>query len=85
MRSSVHEAAGAPESLSVLLEGESLFNDAAAIVLLGLLISLALSLEHSTTPGGVVLDLLTVFLGGLRVGLSTGLICLLRGCLACRV
>jgi CPA1 family monovalent cation:H+ antiporter len=64
---------GVPERMSVLLEGESLFNDATAIVLFGLFISLALSLENSVTAGGVVLEFLTVFAGGLVAGLAAGL------------
>lgn len=64
---------GAPERLGVLLEGESLFNDATAIVLFGLFISLALSLDNSVTAGGVFLEFLTVFAGGLVAGLAAGL------------
>ena len=65
---------GAPESLSVLLEGESLFNDATAIVLFGLFISMALSLESSVTASAVIIEFLTIFFGGLATGLVTGLI-----------
>ncbi len=70
---------GAPERLSVLLEGESLFNDATAIVLFGLFISMALSLEHSVTTGGVIIEFLKIFLGGLATGLVAGLIAGLAG------
>jgi CPA1 family monovalent cation:H+ antiporter len=65
---------GAPDRLSVLLEGESLFNDATAIVLFGLLISMALSMENSITASAVIIEFLKVFLGGLALGLTLGLI-----------
>ncbi len=65
---------GAAERLNVLLEGESLFNDATAIVLFGLFISMAFSLESSVTTSGVITDFLTIFLGGLATGLATGLV-----------
>jgi CPA1 family monovalent cation:H+ antiporter len=65
---------GAPESLSVLLEGESLFNDATAIVLFSLFLSMALSLESSVSVSAVIVEFMTIFLGGLATGLVTGLI-----------
>ena len=65
---------GAPESLSVLLEGESLFNDATAIVLFGLFLSMALSLQSTVTASAAILEFMTIFLGGLGIGLVTGLI-----------
>jgi len=65
---------GAPESLSVLLEGESLFNDATAIVLFGLFLSMALSLESSVSVPAVIIEFMKIFLGGLATGLVTGLI-----------
>ena len=65
---------GAPERLSVLLEGESLFNDATAIVLFGLFISIALSLESSVSASGAIIEFLSIFLGGLLLGLITGLV-----------
>ncbi len=70
---------GAAKRLSVLLEGESLFNDATAIVLFGLFISMAFSLESSITTSGVITDFLTIFLGGLATGLATGLVAGLTG------
>ena len=72
---------GAPERLSVLLEGESLFNDATAIVLFGLFISLALSLENPVSAADVVLEFLRIFFGGVAAGLVTGLV----AGLACRL
>jgi len=65
---------GAPERLSVLLEGESLFNDATAIVLFGLFLSMALSLESSITASGVIVEFIIIFFGGLATGLATGLV-----------
>lgn len=76
-------AARAPERLAVLLEGESLFNDATAIVLFGLFLSLATS---PAMEAGAVADaaaanagaaaaagqFLQVFLGGLLFGTVTG-------------
>lgn len=64
---------GVPERLSVLLEGESLFNDATAIVLFGLFLSLALSLENTVTTSGVIVEFMKIFFGGLATGLATGL------------
>ena len=64
---------GAPERLNVLLEGESLFNDATAIVLFGLFLSMALSLETSVSASGVIIEFLKIFIGGLATGLVTGL------------
>lgn len=64
---------GVPERLSVLLEGESLFNDATAIVLFGLFISMALSLESDVTTSGVIVEFLKISVGGLATGLVTGL------------
>jgi Na+:H+ antiporter len=54
---------GAPKRLSLLVEGESLFNDAAAIALYGLLIELLLG-EHGNSPEQAVLVFLRDFLGG---------------------
>lgn len=65
---------GAPKRLSLLIEGESLLNDATAIVLFTLLIAFAagdaagsFDLSHS------VLDFLKVLLGGFAVGLVISL------------
>jgi CPA1 family monovalent cation:H+ antiporter len=65
---------GAPARLSVMLEGESLFNDATAIVAYTLLVAFALndSTVYSTTS--VVGFFLKNALGGLVVGLLTAFI-----------
>jgi len=65
---------GAPDRLSVLLEGESLFNDATAIVLFGLFLSMAISMENSITASAVIIEFLKIFTGGLALGLVAGLI-----------
>jgi CPA1 family monovalent cation:H+ antiporter len=63
---------GAPAELSALMEGESLFNDASAIVLFGLLIGLAL--EPSPQPDWLAVagEFALTFLGGLLVGALIG-------------
>ena len=59
---------GAPKRLTILVEGESLFNDATAIVVAGLFISV-LSLESTAAPGTAILEFFKVFLGGVVIGL----------------
>jgi CPA1 family monovalent cation:H+ antiporter len=59
--------AKAPEKLATLIEGESLFNDATAIVLYGILLAVALG-EHKVTGLGAIGLLAKVMLGGLLVG-----------------
>ncbi|HSR63197.1 MAG TPA: sodium:proton antiporter [Gammaproteobacteria bacterium] len=71
---SLLQRAGAPERLSLLLEGESLFNDATAIVLFSIIIAMAL--PGSESPGtwsDAVPQFLRVFFGGLVFGSFTGL------------
>lgn len=59
---------GAPKRLAVLVEGESLFNDATAIVLFTILSAMLIGdLEPDLMSG--VLDFVKVFLGGVVVGL----------------
>jgi CPA1 family monovalent cation:H+ antiporter len=66
---SLFKRLGAPRRLTVLVEGESLFNDATSIVLarvlVGILVAGAVSFE-SVLQG--VLDFVVVFIGGLMVG-----------------
>jgi CPA1 family monovalent cation:H+ antiporter len=60
---------GAPKRLTVLVEGESLFNDATAIVLTRIIIVVALA--GTVTAGDIaagVLQFILVFIGGLLVG-----------------
>ena len=66
----------APERLGLLLEGESLFNDATAIVLFSLLLSLALANNDmaQTDLGMVVGRFLVIFLGGIATGIVFGIV-----------
>jgi len=60
---------GAPKRLTILVEGESLFNDATALVLSKILVAVVLA-GYATTEqalGGVI-TFLGVFLGGMLVG-----------------
>jgi len=57
---------GAPRRLSVLVEGESLFNDGTALVLVGILSSVALTGEFNVVES--VLDFFRVVLGGMALG-----------------
>lgn len=59
---------GAPKRLAVLVEGESLFNDATAIVLFNILAAMILTGTGVSLMGGVQ-SFFTVFLGGIMVGL----------------
>jgi monovalent cation:H+ antiporter, CPA1 family len=64
---------GAPRRLTILVEGESLFNDATAIVLFNLILGLLLygGFSAGDTPG-IILDFAIVFLGGALLGVLTG-------------
>lgn len=59
---------GAPKRLAVLVEGESLFNDATAIVLFNILAAMILTGAGASVPAGVQ-SFLTVFIGGIAVGI----------------
>lgn len=60
---------GAPGRLAILVEGESLFNDATAIVLFRIILTvLAGGIFGINTIGSGILDFLVVFGGGLLVG-----------------
>jgi CPA1 family monovalent cation:H+ antiporter len=61
----------APEELATLFEGESLFNDATAVVLFTLLLSWA---QHEPGPGSVAVFFANVLLGGIAIGLTAGLL-----------
>ena len=58
---------GAPHRLATLVEGESLFNDATAIVLFTILASMLVSGQDADFGAGA-LDFLRVFVGGVLVG-----------------
>ncbi len=74
---SLFKQLGAPKRLTVLVEGESLFNDATAIVTANILLAVALSgvLTANIALSGV-LDFLVVFAGGIIVG---GILAFLTG------
>ncbi len=61
---------GVPKRLGVLVEGESLFNDAIAIVAFTLAVSVAEG--DAFTVGGAVTDFVVVSFGGIAVGLILG-------------
>ncbi|MDP6723382.1 MAG: cation:proton antiporter, partial [Pirellulaceae bacterium] len=58
---------GAPHRLATLVEGESLFNDATAIVLFSILAAMLVSGQDPAFGAGT-LDFLRVFIGGVVVG-----------------
>ena len=71
---SLLKSVNAPERLSMLLEGESLFNDATAVVMFSLLIAIATGVQSADSMNEVLFRFITVFFGGLVVGLISGLI-----------
>ena len=62
----------APKRLEVLLEGESLFNDATTVVMFSVLVALV-AVPESFSLMGSILTFFTVFVGGLVFGLLFGL------------
>lgn len=66
----VFRAVGAPKQLTVLVEGESLFNDGTAIVIFHIM--LAYVLEGTLSPLEGVADFFVVSLGGIVIGLILG-------------
>jgi len=66
---------GAPSRLTTLVEGESLFNDATAIVLFNTLLALAVSgVVAWSDVSYAAVDFLRVFLGGIVFGAIIGLV-----------
>ena len=63
---------GAPRRLHILLEGESLFNDATAIVLFTLLLTLATMPAEAVSMSGAIAAFVRVFLGGIGAGIVVG-------------
>lgn len=68
----VFRAVGAPKQLTVLVEGESLFNDGTAIVIFHIM--LAYVIEGAISPVEGVIDFFVVALGGVVIGLVLGYI-----------
>lgn len=63
-----------PERLSVLLEGESLFNDTTAVVIFSIFITVVIGMQDTISVEVVLLRLVEVFFGGLAVGIVVGLL-----------
>jgi len=67
---------GAPQRLTILVEGESLFNDATSIVLSRLLVTIVVAstgFSTNTLLDGTI-EFINVFIGGLVVGIALGLL-----------
>ncbi|TDF34760.1 sodium:proton antiporter [Alteromonadaceae bacterium M269] len=69
----------APEDLAILIEGESLLNDATAIVLFSILLAIAKGTAEPNLVAGIS-QFMLVFLGGVLSGVISGLtaVCFLR-------
>jgi CPA1 family monovalent cation:H+ antiporter len=68
------KAAKAPQKLATLIEGESLFNDATAIVLFGILLAIAMGEQQGTLGHGLLL-LGKVLFGGILLGWILAQVC----------
>lgn len=68
---------GAPKRLTILVDGEALFNDATAIVTFSIFLYIALHPAEHITMADAVVRFGVVFFGGLLVGLLVGLAFLL--------
>lgn len=66
--------ARAPQELDTLIEGESLFNDATAIVLFTAILELALNGHAGLELGAGLQQFFSTFTGGLLAGVAAGLI-----------
>ncbi|MDD5697924.1 MAG: sodium:proton antiporter [Victivallaceae bacterium] len=71
---SLFEIVGAPKRLRILIDGESLFNDATAIVMYSLVYKILLTgtAFSLSTAGIAAYDFLFIFFGGLLVGAAAG-------------
>jgi CPA1 family monovalent cation:H+ antiporter len=63
---------GAPERLRTIIDGESLFNDATAIVLFTILVALATGERETANLGESAGTFLTIFFGGALAGTVAG-------------
>lgn len=68
---------GTPKRLATIIEGESLLNDATAIVVFGLALSLALNPEQDITISTALIRFCVVFFGGLVVGIVVSFVTVL--------
>ena len=68
------EKTKAPKRLKVLLEGESLFNDATAVVFFTLLVAVASGRESMFSWYSGTIQFLQVFFGGITVGVIVSLV-----------
>jgi len=73
---SLFKEVGAPQRLTILVEGESLLNDATAIVIFNIILGLAIGgVALSVTDVGLaMIEFFRVFLGGILVGFLIGVI-----------
>ncbi len=67
------KAMGAPARLTILLEGESLFNDASAIVVFGIVLGYA-TRTADPGPAAALVGFAAVFFGGAATGVAVGLV-----------
>ena len=66
---------GAPQRLATLIEGESLLNDATAIVFFNIILGLTLTSGFGMSDAGLaILEFFRVFFGGLLVGAVIGIV-----------
>jgi CPA1 family monovalent cation:H+ antiporter len=65
---------GVSERLAILMEGESLFNDATAFVVFGIFLAMATGSGDPLSAADASLQFLRVFLGGILAGAATGLV-----------
>lgn len=65
---------GVSERLALLMEGESLFNDATAIVIFGVFLAIATGAQGPASASAAGMHFLQVFFGGLLVGIVIGLL-----------
>ncbi|MES9857120.1 MAG: sodium:proton antiporter [Sedimenticola sp.] len=68
---------GVPERLTLLVDGEGIFNDATSIVFFSMIIFLIFNPQMEVTTADTVVMFLAVFFGGAFVGLMNGLVFML--------